>query len=207
MTMPAIYNLYNARAKRRKTESLDGEIGRVCVWVRVSCALLYYALWVYLCFIDHFIVTKPSLRRSNLIQFDSFHACTTRIDWLSFTKANNDDGAMESNCTHTRMYSDGTAKANMSTEAKQINRKMKRWAPNYFTHTCDSQQSTWIFVWCACVCVSMSIVDCRHNGNDLFARWHSVLSQCACVCEKRTHTHAVSFNTIRIWWAVSPHTN
>lgn len=49
-------------AKRRKTESLDGKFGVVC--------------WVYLSFIEHFIVTKPSLRRSNLIQFDSFHTCT-----------------------------------------------------------------------------------------------------------------------------------
>lgn len=190
-------NMERIWAKRRKTESLDGKFGVVC--------------GVYLSFIEHFIVTKPSLRRSNLIQFDSFHTWT-HANRLAPTMANgNSSNNNRPNRIRVRTQStvvcgDATAKANLSTMAKQTNRKMKRWASNYFTHARRTPstvsphthtrmpQSTinmdFSLMWVACVC---ALVDCRQWQR--FARaatWLFVHFVRAFVCpERRNEGHII----------------
>lgn len=112
--------------------------------------------WVYLSFIEHFIVTKPSLRRSNLIQFDSFHTCA-HANWLvalpPTPKANNNAA------TNICLYYIATQQPKPTCRPKRNKQteKWKRRASNYWRtpqpHTCDSQQSTWFWVWCVRVCV------------------------------------------------------
>lgn len=138
--------------------------------------------WVYLSIIEHFIVTKPSLRRSNLIQFDSFHTCA-HANWLVALASSH----------QRRTTRDATAKANLSTKAKQTIRKMKTNSIELLAHTLTAhmRQPT----------VNMDLsLTCASVWVGRLSKMATIYSHgCVCECKwvREGGTKDISFNTVR----------
>lgn len=153
------------RTKRGEAESLDGKFGR--------------ALSIFELYSSILLSQKPSLRRSNLIQFDSFpYVCASSHANSLLTHPHRRTPKRTSEMVDWRRNSSSQLIDQSETNKPKngtTSIKLLRVHPSQHpTHACDSQQSTWIafvcrycrqwqrftrtaaLIVCVCVCVCVS---------------------------------------------------